>query len=46
MTLYMMVTTAGANSCFVSDDQVIAQDSVNLIGAGVETLVIEFDQAA
>lgn len=46
MTSYTMATIVGANSYFVSNDMMVVQDSVNLISASVETLVMEFNQAA
>lgn len=44
MTHRTMENTIEANSYFVSDDGVVAQDSVCFIGAGLENLVIEFDE--
>lgn len=46
LNFYMMVTTEGANSHFFSDEDVVAHDSVSFIDAGVETLIVDFDQAA
>lgn len=46
MNLYTMATTVGAKSQFVSDNNVVAQDSISSNGVDVEILVIEFNQAA
>lgn len=46
MDFYTMTTIAGARSYFVYDDNVITQDSFNSIDVEVETVVIEFNQAA
>lgn len=39
-----MVIIVGGKSQFVSDDLLVAKDSIDLIGACVETLIVEFSQ--
>lgn len=46
MNFHTTATTVGAKSYFISDEHVVVQDLVNLIGAGVKTLFMEFVQAA
>lgn len=46
MTSYMMAATVESNSYLVSNYVMVAQDLANLIGAGIEALMVEFNQAA
>lgn len=41
-----MATTMGGNSCFVYDEMFVVQDTVDCIGTVVDSLIMEFDQAA
>lgn len=45
MNFYTVATIVRAKLRFISDEHVVAKDLNSLIGGGVKTLIIEFDQA-